>query len=100
MVQLAGGGARAVAAGDSSRNRRAYLAEVEQRAARAEHDREQDAHQRVTEERLRIARELHDSVGHHLALIRVQALVADQLLGTAPEQAHQALSHVKTASRT
>jgi signal transduction histidine kinase len=100
MLSLAALGALAVAAGDSSRNRRAYLAEVEQRAARAEHDREQDAHQRVTEERLRIARDLHDSVGHHLALIRVQALVADQLLGTAPEQAHQALSHVKTASRS
>jgi signal transduction histidine kinase len=99
-LALAALGALAVAAGDSSRNRRAYLAEAERRAARAEHEREQDARQRVTEERLRIARDLHDSVGHHLALINVQALVADQLLSTAPEQAHQALSHVKAASRS
>ena len=93
-------GALAVAAGDSSRNRRAYLAEAEQRAARAEHDREADARRRVTEERLRIARDLHDSVGHHLALISVQSAVADRLLGAAPERAHEALSHVQAASRS
>ncbi len=93
-------GALAVAAGDSSRNRRAYLAEAEQRAARAEHERDADARRRVTEERLRIARDLHDSVGHHLALISVQSAVADRLLGTAPERAHEALSHVQAASRS
>lgn len=93
-------GALAVAAGDSSRNRRAYLAEAEQRAARAEHEKDTDARRRVTEERVRIARDLHDSVGHHLALIRVQSAVADRLLGTAPEQAHEALSHVQAASRS
>ncbi len=93
-------GALAVAAGDSSRNRRAYLAEVEQRAARAEHEKDADARRRVTEERLRIARDLHDSVGHHLALISVQSAVADRMLGTAPGQAHEALSHVQAASRS
>ncbi|SRR5216683_575496 len=93
-------GALAVAAGDSSRNRRAYLTEAEQRAARAEHEKDTDARRRVTEERLRIARDLHDSVGHHLALISVQSAVADRLLGAAPERAHEALSHVQAASRS
>jgi signal transduction histidine kinase len=93
-------GALAVAAGDSSRNRRAYLAEAEQRAARAEHEKDTDARRRVTEERLRIARDLHDSVGHHLALISVQSAVADRLLRTTPGQAHEALSHVQAASRS
>ncbi len=69
-------GGLAIAAGDSSRNRRAYLAEVERRAERAELEREQDARRRVAAERLRIARDLHDSVGHHLALISVQSDVA------------------------
>ncbi len=93
-------GALAVAIGDASRNRRAYLTEVEARARRAEDDRDRDARRRVTEERLRIARDLHDSVGHHLALISVQSGVADQVLDASPDQAHQALAHVKTASRS
>ena len=75
-VAFAALGGLAIAAGDSSRNRRAYLAEVERRASRAELEREQDARRRVAEERLRIARDLHDSVGHHLALISVQSDVA------------------------
>ncbi|MFF3405429.1 sensor histidine kinase [Streptomyces sp. NPDC002742] len=92
-------GGLAIAAGDSSRNRRAYLAEVEQRAARAEREREQDARRRITEERLRIARDLHDAVGHQLALISVQSNVAGQVLDNDPASAHVAISHVKSASR-
>jgi signal transduction histidine kinase len=92
-------GGLAIAAGDSSRNRRAYLAEVEHRAERAERDREQDARRRVADERLRIARDLHDSVGHHLALISVQSDVAGRAVGRDPTQAREALAHVKSASR-
>lgn len=92
-------GALAIAAGDSSRNRRAYLAEVEHRAARAELDRELTARRQVAEERLRIARDLHDSVGHHLALISVQSQVAGQLIDQQGGAAHQALAHVSAASR-
>src|SRR5260221_3155478 len=99
-VALAALGALAVAAGDASRNRRAYLAEIEGRVLRAERDRDLDARRLVTEDRLRIARDLHDSVGHHLALIIVQAGVADQVLDGTPDQAHQALAHVKAASRS
>ncbi len=99
-LALAALGALAVAAGDASRSRRAYTAEVEERARRAEHSREQEARRRVTEERLRIARDLHDVLGHQLALIHVQAAVADHVLDDQPAQTRQALAHVRQASRT
>lgn len=92
-------GGLAIAAGDSARNRRAYLAELQQRAERAEWEREQDARHRVAEERLRIARDLHDSVGHHLALIGVQSDVAGRAIDSDALAAREALAHVKFASR-
>src|SRR6202035_437842 len=92
-------GGLAIATGDSSRNRRAYLAEVERRAEGAERDREQDARRRVAAERLRIARDLHDSVGHHLALISVQSDVAGAAMDRDTPAAREALGHVKSASR-
>ncbi len=49
----------------------------------------------MVEERLRIARDLHDIVGHHLALINVQAGVADHVLTSRPDQAREALAHVR-----
>src|SRR5688572_4666216 len=58
-LALAAFGGLAVAAGTASRHRRAYLAEVQARAEQAEADREAEAIRRVTEERLRIARDLH-----------------------------------------
>jgi signal transduction histidine kinase len=99
-LALAALGGLAVAAGDASRHRRAYLAEVEERARRAESDREREARRRVTEERLRIARDLHDRVGHQLALINVQAGVAGHVLESRPAQARQSLAHVRKASRS
>ncbi|MFF4689790.1 sensor histidine kinase [Streptomyces sp. NPDC001307] len=92
-------GGLAIAAGDSSRNRRSYLAEVEQRAERAEREREQDTRRRIAEERLRIARDLHDCVGHQLALISVQSNVAGQALDRDVAGAREAIAHVKSASR-
>lgn len=92
-------GALAIAVGHSSRNRRAYLAEVERRAERAELEREQEALRRIAEERLRIARDVHDSVGHHLALISVQSQVARQAFSRDPAAAREALAHVTSASR-
>jgi len=99
-LALAALGALAVAAGDASRTRRAYNREVEERARRAELGREQEARRRVAEERLRIARDLHDVLGHQLALITVQAAVADHVLADQPGQARQALGHIRRASRT
>jgi signal transduction histidine kinase len=93
-------GGLAVAAGDAARSRREYLAEVEDRVRRAEEMREAEARRRVTDERLRIARDLHDVVGHQLALISVQAGVASQVLPDRPDDAQRALAHVRQASRT
>ena len=89
-----------VAIGDAVRTRRAYVAAIEERAVRAEQSRDEEARRRVAEERLRIARELHDIVAHHLALINVQAEVAVHAVRQQPEQAEEALSHVRQAART
>jgi signal transduction histidine kinase len=98
-LTLAALGGLAVAAGDASRNRRAYLVEVEERARRAETEQEQEAWRRVTEERLRIARDLHDRVGHQLALITVQAGVAAHVLDDQPAEARRSLTHIRHAGR-
>ncbi|MBM2615527.1 sensor histidine kinase [Actinoplanes sp. LDG1-06] len=67
---------------------------------RAERERAEQEQQRrqASEERLRIARELHDVIGHHLSLINVQAGVGLHLMDSRPEQAREALSAIKTAS--
>ena len=63
----------AVALGDVVRSRRALAAETAVRLRIVEAERESEAARRVTEERLRIARELHDTVAHSMATITVQA---------------------------
>jgi signal transduction histidine kinase len=59
--------------GDNLRVRRAYVAELEAKAARAEADRAAELAQAAAQERERIARELHDVVAHHVSVIAVQA---------------------------
>jgi signal transduction histidine kinase len=98
-IALAALGGLAVAAGEASRSRRAYLAEVLLRAADAERDRQAQARRQVTEERLRIARELHDSVGHHLALINVQAGVARHVMTGSPAATVETLARIRDGSR-
>jgi signal transduction histidine kinase len=90
----------AVATGEAIRNRRAYIAAVEERALRAEQDREHEAIRRVTSERLRIARDLHDVLGHQIALINIQAGSAEHVLDGHPDQARQALVHIREACRS
>ena len=92
--------ALAIALADATRNRRAYVAAIEERARRAEASREQDALRRVADERLRIARDLHDVLAHHIAVINVQAGVAGHLMEQRPEQARVALDHVRAAARS
>ncbi|MCT2592865.1 histidine kinase [Streptomyces sp. N2-109] len=65
-----------IAAGHAYNTRQAYLREVEQRALAAERERDVRARQSATEERLRIARELHDVLGHNISLINVQSAAA------------------------
>jgi signal transduction histidine kinase len=59
---------------------------------------EEAARRRGSEERLRIARDLHDSLGHHVSLINVQAGVALHLMDDDPEQARSALAAIKQSS--
>ncbi|MFD6140251.1 sensor histidine kinase [Promicromonospora sp. NPDC060271] len=80
-----------------TRNRRAYLAEARARALAAEQRVEEEARRRATEERLRIAREVHDVLGHHLSLINVQASAA--LHRPDPDRSEQALTAIKQASK-
>ncbi|MFP3990827.1 sensor histidine kinase [Streptomyces sp. E11-3] len=90
----------AAAAGDAVRSRRAFVGAIQERAERAERTREEEARRRVAEERLRIARELHDVVAHHIALVNVQAGVASHVMDKRPDQAKEALAHVREASRS
>ncbi|MEU8622118.1 histidine kinase [Streptomyces sp. NPDC048623] len=90
----------AAAAGDAVRSRRAFVAAIRERAERAERSREEEARRRVAEERLRIARDLHDVVAHHIALVNVQAGVAAHVMDKRPDQAKEALAHVRAASRS
>ncbi|SCF13629.1 Signal transduction histidine kinase [Micromonospora viridifaciens] len=80
-----------------TRNRRAYVAEAQARALAAEQRMEEEARRRATEERLRIARELHDVLGHHLSLINVQASAA--LHRPDPTRSEQALTAIKQTSK-
>ncbi|MDA0565097.1 histidine kinase [Streptomonospora sp. S1-112] len=93
-----GGALVVLLAGEIARSNRAYLHEVQRRAAEAERTREEEGRRRATEERLRIARELHDVVAHHISLINVQAGAAAYRRDD-PEGAYAALDAIKAASR-
>ncbi|MFH9405121.1 sensor histidine kinase [Streptomyces sp. NPDC017638] len=80
--------------GHSVHNRRAYLTAVEERARRAEESRDSEARRRVAEERVRIARELHDLVAHQITLANAQATVAAHLFDTRPEQTRKSLQEL------
>ncbi|WP_151476087.1 sensor histidine kinase [Streptomyces albicerus] len=80
--------------GHSAQNRRAYLAAVEERAQRAEESRDSEARRRVAEERVRIARELHDLVAHQITLANAQATVAAHLFDARPEQTRKSLKEL------
>jgi signal transduction histidine kinase len=87
------------ALGQAIRANRAGRAMLEDRARRAEQGREDEARHRVQAERLRIARELHDAVGHQVALINVQAGAMTLLLDRQDfGRARQSLGHIQDAS--
>ena len=79
-------------AGIAVASRRAYVVSIEARA-------EQDAQRRIDEERLRIARDLHDVVAHTMATINVQAGTAAHVAAERPEVAVEALQTIKAASK-
>ncbi len=88
------------AMGDAARSRREYICAVTERAERAERGKDEEARRRVAEERVRIARDLHDVVAHQISVISLSAGVASSSLATRPERAQEALTTIRSASRT
>jgi signal transduction histidine kinase len=86
--------------GDSVAARRRYLAGLAEQAERERAAEAERARQQVREERVRIARELHDVVAHTLAVITVQAGVGRRLMAKRPEEAGTALESIETIGRT
>jgi len=70
-----------------------------ERAAEADRAREEETRRKTGEERMRIARELHDVLAHNISLINVQAGVALHLIDEQPEQARTALTAIKQVSK-
>lgn len=87
------------AAGDASKFRREYVQAVTDRAIRAEETKDAEARRRVSEERLRIARDLHDAVAHQISVISLNAAVASAALESRPEKAREALATIRAAAR-
>ena len=70
-----------------------------ERATATRASRQIDQRRRQSEERLRVARDLHDVIGHNISLINVQASMGLDLMDSQPEQARAALSAIKSASK-
>ena len=85
--------------GENVRTRRAYLAQLEERARRLELEREENARRAVQDERTRIARELHDVVAHHVSAIAVQAGAAEAIAERQPLRARETLHAIQETSR-
>ena len=87
-----------IALGVAAHDRRRYTAALVERAESAERTRDEEALRRVGEERLRIARDVHDIVAHAMVAINVQAGVGAHLLERDPEQARATLRDIKRVS--
>lgn len=86
-------------AGERTRLRRERIAELEERARRAERDAERDRRLAVAEERARIARDLHDAAGHAINVIAVQASAGRLRFDQDPERARLALQAIEDIAR-
>ena len=85
--------------GEAVRLRREQQRTTEARAEFAERSREEEARRRVAEERLRIARDVHDVVGHSLATIALQAGVAEHLLDDREPKARESMATIRRLSK-
>lgn len=88
-----------VLAGAVIRNKNEIFADTKERAERAEADRKAAAERAVANERLRIAREMHDVVAHGMSLITVQAAAAREIVDTRPDDAARLMHSVETTGR-
>jgi signal transduction histidine kinase len=93
-----GASVMSAALGESVRSRRVIAVEAQERAELAERTREEEARARVDAERLRIAREVHDTVAHAIAIINVQSGVTAHVLDKRPEVAREALQVIEQTS--
>ncbi|MGV9770587.1 sensor histidine kinase [Streptosporangium sp. NPDC003464] len=93
-----GASVMSAALGESVRSRQVIAAEAQERAELAERTREEEARARVDAERLRIAREVHDTVAHAIAIINVQSGVTAHVLDKRPEVAREALRVIEQTS--
>jgi len=93
-----GASVMSAALGESVRTRRVIAVDALERAELAERTREEEARARVDEERLRIAREVHDTVAHAIAIINVQSGVTAHLLDKRPERTREALEAIEQTS--
>jgi signal transduction histidine kinase len=79
--------------------RRRFVAEARARADLAKRNEASEGRRRTAEERLSIAREMHDVVGHSLAVISLQAGVAERLLETRPDEVRKSVAAIRKVSR-
>jgi len=93
-----GASVMSAALGEAARSRRVIAADAQERAELAERTREEEARARVDAERLRIAREVHDTVAHAIAIINVQAGVTAHVFDKRPERAREALVAIEHTS--
>src|SRR3954471_6111029 len=82
-----------------ARTRRLYVAELRDRAERAEREREERVRSDTAQERARIARELHDAVAYTMSVIVVQAEAAEEVLGPGSERARVPLQRIQRLGR-
>jgi signal transduction histidine kinase len=86
--------------GNNVRTHRAYTQELEAKAERLERERRAEAERAVADERLRLARELHDVAAHHVSVIALHAEAGQSLLPDDPERADQAFGVIGQVART
>jgi signal transduction histidine kinase len=85
--------------GSTMRNRRLYTDQLEERAVLLERERDEQAKRAVSDERLRIAQDLHDVVAHSMGVIAVQAGVGAHVIDTDPAEAKKSLEAISQTSR-
>jgi signal transduction histidine kinase len=85
--------------GDYLRTRRAYLSELEAKAARLERERDEEARRAVAQEQARIARELHDVISHNVSVMVVQAAAGADVFDAQPARARTALGSIEATGR-
>jgi signal transduction histidine kinase len=85
--------------GEVFRIRREHELKLQERTIQLEHERDENAQRAVLDERVRIARELHDVVAHHVSVMGIQAGAARRTLKQQPEKASESLSLIEESSR-